>query len=73
VDPADGLAVLARSAADLDRWHRDGERGPRPPGHLRQHVPEFVSKWARSTASALYRLVLDPDGRPRHLRRTGAV
>ena len=73
VDPADGLAVLARSAADLDRWHRDGKRGPRPPGHLRRHNPEYVSKWARWPASALYRLVLDPDGRPGNLRRTGAV
>jgi phosphatidylserine/phosphatidylglycerophosphate/cardiolipin synthase-like enzyme len=73
VDPADGLAALSLCAADLDRWHRDGKRGPRPPGHLRRHDPEYVSKWARWSASAFYRVMLDPDGRPRNLRRTSAV
>ena len=66
--PADAFAALARAAADLDRWHREGRRGPRPPGHLRVHEPERVSRWARPVASALYRAVLDPDGRPRRLR-----
>ena len=66
--PADAIAALARAAADLDRWHREGCRGSRPPGHLRAHEPERVSRWARPVASALYRAVLDPDGRPRRLR-----
>jgi phosphatidylserine/phosphatidylglycerophosphate/cardiolipin synthase-like enzyme len=73
LEPADGVTVLAGAAADLDRWHQNGKRGPRPPGHLRRHEPEYVSRWARWSAFALYRVVLDPDGRPRHLRRTGAV
>jgi phosphatidylserine/phosphatidylglycerophosphate/cardiolipin synthase-like enzyme len=68
--PAGGFAALARSAADLDRWHREGRRGPRPAGHLRVHEPERVSRWARIPAAALYRAVLDPDGRPRRLRHT---
>jgi phosphatidylserine/phosphatidylglycerophosphate/cardiolipin synthase-like enzyme len=73
LDPADGFAALSRSAADLDQWHHNGRRGPRPPGHLRRHDPEHVSKWARSSAFALYRVVLDPDGRPRNLRHTDSV
>lgn len=73
LDPADGFAALSRSAADLDRWHHDGRRGPRPPGHLRRHNPEHVSKWARRSAFALYRVVLDPDGRPRNLRHADSV
>jgi phosphatidylserine/phosphatidylglycerophosphate/cardiolipin synthase-like enzyme len=73
LDPAGGLAALAKSAVDLDAWYRDGKRGPRPPGHLRRHDPEHVSKWARWLAFALYRGVLDPDGRPRDLRRRNAV
>ncbi|MDQ1468156.1 MAG: hypothetical protein QOH10_2571 [Actinomycetota bacterium] len=81
LEPSAAFAAFARAADDLDRWHRDGRgdgrgddrRGPRPPGHLRRHQPEPVPGWARSTAYAMYRWVLDPDGRPRHLRRTGRV
>jgi phosphatidylserine/phosphatidylglycerophosphate/cardiolipin synthase-like enzyme len=73
VDAGDGFAALALAAADLDRWHANGKRGPRPPGRLRRHNPEHVSKWARWSATALYRVALDPDGRPRHLRRIDSV
>ncbi len=73
LDPVEGFAVLSKSAADLDQWHRNGELGPRPPGHLRPHDPDRVSTWARWPASAIYRVVLDPDGRPRNLRARNAV
>ncbi|MDQ1456700.1 MAG: hypothetical protein QOH28_2320 [Actinomycetota bacterium] len=73
LDPGDAFAVLSRTAAELDQWHNNGRHGPRPPGHLRRHKPEHVSKWARWSASALYRVALDPDGRPRNLRRTDSV
>lgn len=73
LEPPAGFGALARSADDLDQWHRGGRRGPRPPGHLRRHQPDHVAKWARSIAFALYRVVLDPDGRPRGLRRHGGV
>jgi phosphatidylserine/phosphatidylglycerophosphate/cardiolipin synthase-like enzyme len=73
VDPVDGFEALAQAAADLDRWHDGGRRGPRPPGHLRAHIPERVSGWARIPAHALYRVMLDPDGRPRGLRHTNSV
>jgi phosphatidylserine/phosphatidylglycerophosphate/cardiolipin synthase-like enzyme len=73
IDPATGFNTLARSAAALDRWYRGGRTGPRPPGRLRPHTPERVSAWARPLATALYRSLLDPDGRPRHLRRTDSM
>jgi hypothetical protein len=71
LEPADGFTAFSESAAALDEWHRNGMRGPRPPGHLRRHKPERVTIWARWPALALYRIVLDPDGRPRYLRRRG--
>ena len=73
LDATQGFATLSRSAADLDEWHRTGKRGSRPPGHLRRHDPELVSKWARPPALALYGVVLDPDGRPRKLRRNDSL
>jgi phosphatidylserine/phosphatidylglycerophosphate/cardiolipin synthase-like enzyme len=73
VDLVDGFAELARSAAALDAWHDNGERGPRPPGHLRRHRPEVVPMWARLPALALYRTMLDPDGRPRDYRRDDSM
>jgi phosphatidylserine/phosphatidylglycerophosphate/cardiolipin synthase-like enzyme len=73
VDATRGFAALFQSATDLDEWHRSGKRGTRPRGHLRRHDPEHVSKWARLPALALYRAVLDPDGRPRNLRRNDSV
>jgi phosphatidylserine/phosphatidylglycerophosphate/cardiolipin synthase-like enzyme len=73
LDTADGFAALANATADLDKWHDNGRRGPRPPGQLRRHEPEDVSRWARWPALALYRVILDPDGRPRNLRRTDSV
>jgi phosphatidylserine/phosphatidylglycerophosphate/cardiolipin synthase-like enzyme len=73
LDPGDAFVVLSRTAAELDQWHNNGMDGPRPPGHLRRHNPEHVSRWARWSASVLYRVALDPDGRPRNLRRTDSV
>jgi phosphatidylserine/phosphatidylglycerophosphate/cardiolipin synthase-like enzyme len=69
VDPVNGFEVLAQSAAALDAWHGGGRQGPRPPGHLRRHAPQPVSASARWWAAAMYRIVLDPDGRSRRLRR----
>ncbi|MGL3198264.1 MULTISPECIES: phospholipase D family protein [Curtobacterium] len=65
---ADLLALWKASARALDHWHEDGEPGPRPPGRVRQHVPEPVSAWQRLWAAPLARLAADPDGRPRRLR-----
>jgi phosphatidylserine/phosphatidylglycerophosphate/cardiolipin synthase-like enzyme len=73
LDPVSGFDALARSAADLDGWHEGDRRGSRPPGHLRRHALERVSASARWWAPAMYRIVLDPDGRPRRLRRTQSL
>jgi phosphatidylserine/phosphatidylglycerophosphate/cardiolipin synthase-like enzyme len=69
VDAQAGYRRLAAAAAALDGWHRDGRRGPRPAGRLRRHEPEPVNALARPFARAFARTVVDPDGRPRALRR----
>lgn len=71
-DPGDmesGLAAFRRAAAALDAWHANGRTGPRPPGQVRAHVVEPVSRSARVWAWPMYRVLYDPDGRPRALRR----
>jgi phosphatidylserine/phosphatidylglycerophosphate/cardiolipin synthase-like enzyme len=68
VDPANGLALFRQSAAALDAWHAGGS-GPRPPGRVRAHTVEPVSLRNRTWARPVYRVVFDPDGRPRSLRR----
>jgi phosphatidylserine/phosphatidylglycerophosphate/cardiolipin synthase-like enzyme len=40
-------------------------------GRIREHVPEQVSRLDRIWARPAYRFLLDPDGRPRGLRRSG--
>lgn len=63
------VAAFAATATELDRWHRHGRRGPRPPGQLRTmdvpQLPTFTRRWA----TPLYRRVFDPDGRPWRMRR----
>jgi len=73
VDPIVGFDALAASAAALDEWHEQGRRGPRPPGRLRMHRPEPVKGVAAAWAHLVYRTLVDPDGRPRSLRRAGRV
>ncbi|HEX4528066.1 MAG TPA: phospholipase D-like domain-containing protein [Acidimicrobiia bacterium] len=68
VDPKSWFEALRAGADALDAWHRFGA-GPRPPGHLREHPRERVTgmrRWGRGLA---HQLLLDPDGRPRSLRR----
>jgi phosphatidylserine/phosphatidylglycerophosphate/cardiolipin synthase-like enzyme len=69
VDPDTGFVALRASALALDRWHEGGRHGPRPAGRLRRHQPDLVATWARVPARLLHRTLLDPDGRPRALRR----
>ena len=66
----EGLADrFAEHAAQLQAWHDGGRVGPRPPGRLRPHRTEELSRATRLWAVPIYRLVDDPDGRPLRLRR----
>ena len=69
LDPASLFAAWAEVADTLDAWHEGGCVGPRPPGRARRHSATPVQWWERPWAHPLYRLVVDPDGRPRRLRR----
>jgi phosphatidylserine/phosphatidylglycerophosphate/cardiolipin synthase-like enzyme len=69
LDPEDFVAALDGAATALDEWHGGGRQGPRPPGRLRPHRPETLSRLTRLWATPLYRLVNDPDGRPLRMRR----
>lgn len=71
IDPERGFDAWRECATRLDDWHRAGRRGPRPPGRVRPHDPGRVDVWNRWWARPLYRLVIDPDGRPRELRQRG--
>jgi len=59
-----------RMAGALEKWHGTGRSGPRPPGQVRHHSPEPVRAIHRIWADPIYRLIVDPDGRPRPLRGT---
>lgn len=67
--PADAFRAFARSAAALEAWHRGGRSGPRPPGRLRPYPAPELSRTATLASRPLQRLIADPDGRPRSLRR----
>jgi phosphatidylserine/phosphatidylglycerophosphate/cardiolipin synthase-like enzyme len=73
VEPIAGFAALRAEADALERWHRDGRRGARPRSRLRLHEPGRVRAWAQWWAEPAYRVVVDPDGRPRALRRRGEL
>ena len=69
VDPDTAFAAFRATAAALEQWHRDGRVGPRPPGHVRPHVPDRVEPVHRWWAHLVHRGFVDPDGRPRSLAR----
>jgi phosphatidylserine/phosphatidylglycerophosphate/cardiolipin synthase-like enzyme len=69
LDPMAGFELWKKRAGDLQRWHESGRRGQRPPGHARPHDPGRVKWWAAWWAYPLYKLAVDPDGRPWQLRR----
>ena len=71
VDGVVGIGALRSAAAELDAWHDRDCSGPRPPGRLREHRPGPVRWWAQWWAQPIHRVLVDPDGRPRRLRRAG--
>ncbi|MET9319410.1 phospholipase D family protein [Streptomyces sp. NPDC003038] len=68
-DPVSAFDLFAASAAALDSWHENGRQGPRPPGRLRTYRPPNLSPVVKTLSMPLYRLLVDPDGRPLRLRR----
>lgn len=72
IDSGEFFETMAVSAAALDAWHSTGGVGERPPGQLRTHHPVHLSPLTRGWATPLYRLIYDPDGRPRWLRHAGS-
>jgi phosphatidylserine/phosphatidylglycerophosphate/cardiolipin synthase-like enzyme len=69
VDPVAGFELWRATGARLEGWHDGGNRGPRPPGRVRPHQVELASALKARWAAALYRVAIDPDGRPLLLRR----
>jgi phosphatidylserine/phosphatidylglycerophosphate/cardiolipin synthase-like enzyme len=69
LDPHEAFDRWREAADALDGWHEGGERGERPAGRVRRHAPQPVPAWQRVWAWPLYRTIVDPDGRPRALRR----
>jgi len=69
LDPAAGFEAWRAAAARLQAWHDAGNRGPRPPGRIRPHQVELAAALKVRWAAALYRVAIDPDGRPLPLRR----
>ncbi|GAA1796603.1 phospholipase [Planosporangium flavigriseum] len=68
-DPVAFFDAFTTSASKLDDWHAEGRIGPRPPGRLRTYHPTVLKKATRLWVAPMYRLLVDPDGRPAALRR----
>jgi phosphatidylserine/phosphatidylglycerophosphate/cardiolipin synthase-like enzyme len=68
LDPERFVATVQARADALDAWHEGGRRGPRPPGRLRPHRPERLARFTKLWATPVYRLLVDPDGRPVRMR-----
>jgi phosphatidylserine/phosphatidylglycerophosphate/cardiolipin synthase-like enzyme len=68
VDPVAGFDLWRATAARLQAWHDGGNQGPRPPGRIRLHQVELAPALKARWAAVLYRVAIDPDGRPLPLR-----
>jgi phosphatidylserine/phosphatidylglycerophosphate/cardiolipin synthase-like enzyme len=73
LEPVSAFESWRATAAALDGWHEGGRQGPRPAGHVRLHRPEQVPHGQRWWSRLFHRLFVDPDGRPRRLRRTDEI
>ncbi|MHB1988531.1 MAG: phospholipase D family protein [Acidimicrobiales bacterium] len=62
-------ALWEETARALESWNHHSRAGPRPPGQVRSHEAAPVAKRDQRWAEAAYRLIFDPDGRPRRLRK----
>jgi len=71
LDLLTGFELWGRTAAELEAWYAGGRKGPRPPGRIRPHETQPLTRFQALWAEPLYRLIYDPDGRPRRMRRNG--
>jgi phosphatidylserine/phosphatidylglycerophosphate/cardiolipin synthase-like enzyme len=69
IDPLSAFDAFARAAERLQDWHDGRQQDERPPGRLRPYRQAPLSLRTRLWAVPLYRVVYDPDGRPRRMRR----
>jgi phosphatidylserine/phosphatidylglycerophosphate/cardiolipin synthase-like enzyme len=69
IDPISAFDAFARAAERLQHWHDGRHLDERPAGRLRPYRQEPLSRRTRLWAAPLYRVVYDPDGRPRQMRR----
>ncbi len=70
IDPTTAFDAFGESARRLEQWISAGRAGPRPPGRLRPYGLPDLSRSTRRWATPIYRALLDPDARPRQLRRS---
>jgi hypothetical protein len=61
LDSAEAFARWRRTAAASDGWYAGGKKGERPPGQIRRHEPQRVSRLQALWAEPIYRLIYDPD------------
>ncbi len=73
LDPDAGFEVWRATAAELEAWHDGGGQGQRPPGRIRPHRVELARALKARWVPALYRLAIDPDGRPLPLQRDNTL
>ena len=71
VDPVQAVQKFRDSAEALERWHQGGHRGERPPGRVRPHPRFRPPRTTLLWAEPMYRIVYDPDARPRAIRKAG--
>jgi phosphatidylserine/phosphatidylglycerophosphate/cardiolipin synthase-like enzyme len=71
LDPFDGVQKFRETAEALERWHTGGEHGQRPAGRVRPHPRFRPPRTTLVWAEPLYRIVYDPDARPRAIRNAG--
>ena len=72
LDPHRAFDTWRSLASRVDGWHAGGGAGQRPSGRARRHEPEPLSRASALWAAPIHRLAVDPDGRPRPLRRRHA-
>ncbi len=70
VDPASFFDTVKASSTRLDEWPKAPASSPRPTGRLRPHNIDVPPQWQQRLSSVVYRLAVDPDGRPYRKRLT---